>query len=309
MTPNNIAGTWELITWRQPEEEPEYPFGTDPVGYLTYHPESGHVALQAMKAGRPNVSVPHDNYLWMSAADKAAAAESFFGYAGQYTFQGDTVTHKPDIAFNPNLIGQPQEYSCQLSGDTLTLSAHHGNLQTTWQRAKPIESSDQMLPQSNLVGIWKMVSMAVTFDGFLSRLLRIIADRDTPFFAKLKDKPIIYPHGQKASGYIMYSEAGYMSAHVMNANRPCLTTADDLIRASDQEKAQATHTYLSYAGPYQVQGDRVIHQPRLSLFQNFVGTDLVRIIKLADRQLTLSTPPVKVLGVTTDVIIIWERVA
>lgn len=308
MNSNNIAGTWELITWRQPEGEPEYPFGPDPVGYLTYHPESGHVALQAMKAGRPNASVPRDNYLWMSTADKAAAAEGFFGYAGQYTFQGDTVSHKPDIAFDPNLIEQPQEYNCQLSEDTLTLSAHNGNLQTTWQRANPIANSGQILLQRNLVGIWKMVSMVITFDGFLSRLLRIIADRETPFLAKLKDKPIVYPHGQKASGYIMYSEEGYMSAHIMNANRPRLTTADNLIRASVQEKAQATHTYLSYAGPYQVQGDHVIHQPRLSLFQNFVGTDLVRVTKLADPQLTLSTLPVHVMGVAVDAIIVWERV-
>jgi len=304
MTPHNIAGTWELLTWRQPVGEPEYPFGPDPVGYLTYHPDSGHVALQAMKADRPNVSVPRDNYLWMSPADKAAAADGFFGYAGQYTCQGETVTHKPDIAFNPNLIGQPQAYNCHLSGDTLTLSDPTGKLETTWQRAKPIESSD-----TRLVGIWKIVSMAITFDGFLSRLLRIMADREAPFFAKLIDEPIIYPHGQKASGYIMYNDEGYMSAHVMNANRPRLTTADDLLRASVQEKAQATHTYLSYAGPYHVQDDRVIHQPRLSLFQNYVGTDLVRVIKLTDPQLTLSTLPVHVLGVFVDAIIVWERVA
>ena len=292
------------MTWRQPDGEPEYPFGPDPVGYLTFYPESGYVALQAMKAGRPNVSVLNDNYLWMSITDKAASAEGFFGYAGQYTCQGDTITHTPDIAFNPNLIGQPQAYKCHLSGDTLTLSDPKGNLETTWQRAKSVESSD-----TRLVGIWKMVSMAVTFDGFLSRLLRIMTDWDTPFFDKLIDEPIIYPHGRQASGFIMYNQHGYMSAHVMNANRPRLTTADDLLRASVQEKAQATHTYLSYAGPYQVQGDQVIHQPNLSLFQNYVGTDLVRIIKLADPQLILSTVPVHVLGVTVDIIIGWERVA
>ncbi|MCB0193652.1 MAG: lipocalin-like domain-containing protein [Anaerolineae bacterium] len=309
MTPHLLAGTWELVTWRQPASEREYPFGPDPIGYVTYHPQGGYVALQVMKPDRPHVSVPFDNYLWMSAADKAAAAECFFGYAGRYSVQGETIIHTPEIAFNPNLVGQPQQYSCHLSGETLTLSAHDGSLQTTWQRARSREGSRHVLPDRNLVGIWKMVSMVITLDGFLSRLLRIMVDRETPFLTKLRHEPIIYPHGQEASGYIMYNDQGYMSAHVMNANRPHVTTAANLIDAGDEEKAQATYTYLSYAGPYTIQADQVIHQPTLSLFPNFVGTDLVRIIKLAGTQLTLSTLPVKAMGVVVTVIIVWKRVS
>ncbi|MCB0210933.1 MAG: lipocalin-like domain-containing protein [Anaerolineae bacterium] len=307
MNLNQLTGTWELTTWRQPESEREYPFGSDPVGYLTYHPESGYVALQAMKSGRPHVSVAHDNYLWMSPEDKAVAAEAFFGYVGQYTFQGDTVIHKPEVAFNPNWVGRPQAYRCHLAEETLTLSTADGKLQTIWQRAKPLESRQQIVPHNDLVGIWKLVSIYTSMDGFLSRLLWIIFDRESSLLTKLKDKPVMYPHGQNARGYIMYNEQGYMSAHVMNANRPHLVTADDIFQASVQEKAQATHTYLSYAGPYTIQADQVIHQPTLSLFPNFVGTDLVRIIKLTDTQLTLSTRPVKAMGVLVTAVIVWER--
>ncbi|MCB0209719.1 MAG: lipocalin-like domain-containing protein [Anaerolineae bacterium] len=67
-------------------------------------------------------------------------------------------------------------------------------------------------------------------------------------------------------------------------------------------------TLLSYADPYRIQDGQVIHQPTLSLFPNFVGTDLVRILELAGTQLTLSTVPIRVMGVIVNVIIIWERV-
>jgi hypothetical protein len=304
LTTNNINGTWELISWQQSEGKAEYPFGTNPIGYLTYHPESNYVALQVMKVGRTKVSVPNDNYLMMSQTDEVAAAEAFYGYAGQYTRQDRAITHTIEVAFNPNLVGQSQRYQYQLSGDTLTLSAQDGTWQTSWQRAK----NNQILAQNNLIGIWKLVSMYVTFEGFLARLAWMIMDRNTPFWTKFRGEPVTYLHGQHASGYIMYNDQGYMSVHIMNANRPHLTTADEVIWASDAEKAQATHTYLSYAGPYKIQDDQVIHQATLSLFPNFVGADLARVIELEGNQLTLSTS-MKVKSVVVNPIILWERVA
>ncbi|MCB0207969.1 MAG: lipocalin-like domain-containing protein [Anaerolineae bacterium] len=203
MPPPHIVGTWKLITWRQPDNNPEHPFGPTPVGYLIYHPGSNRVAFQVMKAGRPRVSVANDSYLRMSSADQAAVAEGFFGYTGQSAWQDDIVTHNIEIAFNPSLVGQQQAYRYHLAEDILTLSALNGNLQTTWKRAKPIESSSQILPPSQLVGIWKLVSMYMPLKGFLSRLMWIMADRATPLATQLKGKPIIYPHGQNARGYLI----------------------------------------------------------------------------------------------------------
>ncbi|MBV7340206.1 lipocalin-like domain-containing protein, partial [Chloroflexi bacterium TSY] len=37
MNSNDIAGTWELVSWQQLDGTLEHPYGTDPVGYLTYH--------------------------------------------------------------------------------------------------------------------------------------------------------------------------------------------------------------------------------------------------------------------------------
>src|SRR3712207_2785635 len=101
-----------------------------------------------------------------------------------------------------------------------------------------------------LVGVWRLISWE---------------NRD-------EDGEVTYPLGKNAVGYIMYSPDGYMFVAIMSPARARFG-ADDLLRASTQEKAEAAETYVSYCGRYTFDGDTVVHHVHLSLFPNWIGVD------------------------------------
>ena len=53
--------------------------------------------------------------------------------------------------------------------------------------------------------------------------------------------------------------------------------------APAEERAKAFSTYLAYAGRYAFTGDKVIHHIEGATFQNWVGTDQVRLILKIDK--------------------------
>lgn len=141
------------------------------------------------------------------------------------------------------------------------------------------------MTQVSLVGTWRLVSLE----------------------SRSADGQISYPWGQKAMGYTMYNEDGYMSVAIMSANRSNFASGD-IKGGSTDEKAAAADTYISYCGRYEVQGDTIIHHIEVSLFPNWVGVDQKRIFKFDDDRLSLSTPPILVNGIKRTSHLIWERV-
>ena len=65
-----------------------------------------------------------------------------------------------------------------------------------------------------LVGTWRLVSLEV----------------------RGSDGQVQYPYGPDATGYLMYSADGYMSAVVMSANRPSFAAGDSLPGALRSEQ-------------------------------------------------------------------------
>lgn len=82
-----------------------------------------------------------------------------------------------------------------------------------------------------------------------------------------------HPYGDKPHGYIIYSEAGYMSA---------------LIQGNAGTGIPGVGLYLGYGGPFEVLEDRVVHIVELSSFQPFVGSRQERMAQFDGDQLTLS---------------------
>jgi hypothetical protein len=68
--------------------------------------------------------------------------------------------------------------------------------------------------------------------------------------------------------------------------------------------------YISYCGSYEVNAQRrfVIHRLELSWFPNWVGTEQKRFFEFAGDRLTLTTPPLTVLGDAQVHRLIWQRV-
>lgn len=113
--------------------------------------------------------------------------------------------------------------------------------------------------------------------------------------------------GKEASGYLTYTQDGYMAVAVMQANRASFAV-EDIRAGTKEEKLAAFDTYISYCGTYEVKGDRVVHHIELSLFPNWSGADQERFFEFSGDQLTLHTAPMPVAGVKQKAQLIWQRV-
>ena len=122
-----------------------------------------------------------------------------------------------------------------------------------------------------LLGAWHLVCWDITYgDG----------------------RPVSYPYGADASGLILYTQDGCMSACIARANRPKLSSAS-VRSAPEAERLAAFESYFQYAGHYEIQaragGQQVVHRVQHALNPNFVGTEQVRRIDFGvDGTLTLS---------------------
>ena len=136
-----------------------------------------------------------------------------------------------------------------------------------------------------LIGTWRLVAMENRY----------------------ADGRVRYPYGREAQGYILYTAEGRMSATIMGSDRAPFGV--EFGRGDGvSEKVAAFESYLSYAGRYTFQGDRVIHQVEAALIPDWVGTDLVRLAAFQDDLLILRTEPSTRGETTRTTVITWQRV-
>ncbi|KAL1970921.1 hypothetical protein VTN77DRAFT_2755 [Rasamsonia byssochlamydoides] len=141
--------------------------------------------------------------------------------------------------------------------------------------------------QSEILGTWHLdsYSLLIHFPGPLA----------WPTWTR-------HPFGVNATGLLLYTADGYMSAQLMQPGTP-LFASEAYHLASDTEMARAARGYLAYAGAYSVglavdptgDGDRyrpvVNHSVQVSLFPNWLGTTQTRIVELEGDRLTLMPDP------------------
>jgi hypothetical protein len=140
------------------------------------------------------------------------------------------------------------------------------------------------MPSNPLVGTWRLISWENrTVDGEIS-----------------------HPLGENASGYIAYTDDGYVFVAIMSPARVPFV-AGDLLSGSRAEKASAAETYVSYCGRYDFRGDTVTHHVELSLFPNWVGVAQERLVKTSGDRLVLSTRPLLLEGRQQTAHLLWER--
>ncbi len=124
---------------------------------------------------------------------------------------------------------------------------------------------------NRLLGVWKLVRWDITYgDG----------------------RPATYPYGPDATGLILYTHDGAMSACIARAGRRAMSSAS-VRSAPEAERLAAFESYFQYAGTYEIQpregGQQVVHRVSHSLNPNFVGSEQVRRMDFgADGTLTLS---------------------
>ncbi|WP_431206708.1 lipocalin-like domain-containing protein [Burkholderia cepacia] len=141
--------------------------------------------------------------------------------------------------------------------------------------------------REQLVGAWRLVSYE-------------IRPRD--------GSAVTYPLGRDASGWILYTRDGYMSAQLMAAGRPPYASGD-LHRGTESECTAAARGYIAYSGPFHLDDDGTLtHEMDVSLFPNWIGNVQQRVFRLDRDRLQLGTVgPVRIDGREVDAVLLWAR--
>ncbi|MCB1118231.1 MAG: lipocalin-like domain-containing protein [Chlamydiia bacterium] len=116
-----------------------------------------------------------------------------------------------------------------------------------------------------------------------------------------------HPVGDNAVGYIIYNQDGYMALEMMARKRTPFTEQDPF-DATDTDQAEAYRSYLSYVGTFEVIGDRVIHDVKLSSYPNFIGQTIERYVRLEGGVLYQTTEPFFMHGKTQSIHLVLNRV-
>ncbi len=130
--------------------------------------------------------------------------------------------------------------------------------------------------------------------------------RLTSWSARNEDGTVSYPFGEDAEGSLVYTPDGWMIAALAVGDRARMS-GEDVLGGSEAERAAAYSTYLAYCGTYEVDGDAVVHQVRMSLFPNWVGSEQRRRFELSGDELVLTAPPVRVGGQSVVSELRWIR--
>ena len=135
-----------------------------------------------------------------------------------------------------------------------------------------------------IVGRWRLVSLSAQTDG----------------------GEVAYPFGQQPEGSAVLTAGGWMTGMLAVRDRPNLST-DDLVLASEEERALAFSTYIAYCGTYEIDGDVLITRVAMSMFPNWVGGEQKRYFELSGDELVLRTLPVQVRGDVVVNEVRWVR--
>jgi hypothetical protein len=135
-----------------------------------------------------------------------------------------------------------------------------------------------------LIGTWELVDYIYSVDGKESK-----------------------PLGDKPTGFLMYTNDGYVSAQMMKANRPAYESKD-LHTGSKEEMAEAAHGYVAYAGKFEIldydqesNTVTVTHSMAVSMNPTWLGNTQKRYATYKDGLLTIHAD-------VNEAKIVWRKV-
>ena len=118
----DLVGAWAFHRWRITYEDGSVtePFGEGATGLLLYTAD-GAMSATIMAGDRAPLS--RGNPRAAPVAERAAAFDGCFGYAGRWRIVRGVVEHIVTVALNPALVGTVQRRHAELRGRRLVLSA------------------------------------------------------------------------------------------------------------------------------------------------------------------------------------------
>jgi hypothetical protein len=131
---------------------------------------------------------------------------------------------------------------------------------------------DPIVPLTRFHGTWRLIGRRVT----------------------AADGKVTYPTGDNPRGFIMYSPDGYMAVEFFMS-----------MKGPDGKMAER---FLAYAGPYELQGDTMLHHLQVSAQAENMGKTFERKVSFENGDLLLSTSPDPQAGPGSMGSMIWRRV-
>lgn len=115
-TREKLLGTWKIVSMvsKSTTGEISYPFGQDPVGYITFT-EDDFVFLTVTTSDRPNFQKP--DRLGASLEEKARALDTCSAYSGTYSVEGELLFMNILCGSFPNWVGKVQKRICAFEGN------------------------------------------------------------------------------------------------------------------------------------------------------------------------------------------------
>jgi Lipocalin-like domain len=118
-TRESLIGTWKLVAVVNDDlataAKSDF-FGPDPIGYIHYSRDGRMMVI--------NVRGDRAKPIGASATAQEATAlfQSMLAYGGDYTIEGDEITHHVDISWNEVWTGTKQTHTFRFEGDRIHLS-------------------------------------------------------------------------------------------------------------------------------------------------------------------------------------------
>lgn len=126
------------------------------------------------------------------------------------------------------------------------------------------------------------------------------------WYNQTEDGTKIYPLGNDATGYISYSNDGFVFVHLMAAKR-ALYAVNDPFGGTPEEDAAAVKSHISYAGTYEYRGHDVVHRVTHASCPNWIGSEQVRRVRFDAENLELSATGARFQGHLVTAYVLWER--
>lgn len=138
----------------------------------------------------------------------------------------------------------------------------------------------------NFVGTWKLIS----------------------FEYRRRDGALTFPFGEDAEGLLIYTQNGYMSAQVADANRTRFNGSDAL-HGTPEEIKSAFLSSAAYYGQFEVDTENniILHHTDISTLPNQSNTVQKRFYSFENDKLILTTPPTEFGGDVITGVLIWKR--
>ncbi len=110
-----------------------------------------------------------------------------------------------------------------------------------------------------------------------------------------------YPLGKDATGFILYTPDGYVSAQMMASGRPSYASGR-LHTGTAEEMAKAAKGYMAYSGRYEIdeKTNTLTHHMDVSMNPTWLGQAQERFVKLEDDTITITAS-------ANNAVLVWKR--